>query len=109
MWIKLSQFKSDALHHGAILRFRASYPYENVVDLMVFEPIPFEGSMGLIVTTGFKAGLIANILPIESAFSSGRSVSRDWLLKSWSHWILPGSDSGEVFVLENYMPPQLPE
>lgn len=39
------------------MRAKGSYPYEEVVDFMVFETLEADRRFGPMVTTGYKAGL----------------------------------------------------
>ena len=79
-WIKLINCDKDSFPHGTVFRltvkypyenvivFRLTvkYPYENVIDFMVFEPSQESKGQGIMVSSGYKAGLILILLPKES-------------------------------------------
>ena len=65
-WALLTELDDkDLLGRGAILRFPGVWPHEEVVDLMVFNSPDAGSGMGLIVASGYKAGLILVLLPKE--------------------------------------------
>ena len=47
-WIRLSDFKEDEIRRGSLLRFPAQYPYESIVELMVYEANDSERGLGLV-------------------------------------------------------------
>ncbi|MBD5772105.1 Imm45 family immunity protein [Marinomonas colpomeniae] len=101
IWKKISDIKSDSLQLGDILSCKATYPYEDRVEMMLFDNLDKNRGMGLICTTGIKSGKIAVVLPIESTFN-GKNVSVEWLIQNWNHWIFLDSDINEVFVSKGY-------
>ena len=105
MWQKLMDFNEEWIYHGAILRFPGEYPYEDYVDFMVYEPMPFEDCMGFMVVTGFKAGLSAQLVPLSAMpQDSKRAFSSEWLKNNWSTWVYPSASVDSVFILKNYEP-----
>ncbi|GAB7541134.1 Imm45 family immunity protein [Cupriavidus sp. 8B] len=100
---KLADIKSASLWHGNILRMPAKWPYEDVVDLMVFDAQDEHTPYGLIVTSGQKAGLILVHLPPESVQAIGGGVSVEWVISNWSKWIYPDCDVKEVYVIDRYV------
>lgn len=95
---------SRVLPPGTILRFPAAYPYEPMVDFMVFDA-PGQGC-GLVVTTGYKSGFVAVILPAESAVAGKIGVDGRWLAAHWRQWVWPEGDPAQVEVLGFYPPPR---
>jgi len=91
-----------ALPHGTVLRFPAAWPYEDMVDFMV---VNFPTGMGLVVTTGYKAGLIVVILPSEAMPAGVLGISSRWLARNWTIWVWPDGDAAQVEVLAGYPPP----
>jgi hypothetical protein len=66
-WTPLSQKKhGDMLFHGSIIRCIGKWPYENIVDFMVLDGIDKDRGVTIIVSSGYKAGLILVNLPKES-------------------------------------------
>lgn len=102
-WIRLIDSKEEYLSRGAVLRAKGSFPYEALVDFMVFEPSESGLGQGLIVTTGYKAGLILVVLPADSCGDGGgRSIDKQWLVNNWEKWVYPDCKVSEVYMLENY-------
>lgn len=105
-WVKLHDYPNEFISRGAIFRFPAKYPYEEMVDLILFQPSSDESGMGFLVNSGYKAGLIAQILPKES----GRTGYTDcvvtaWLKENWNHWVYPECSMKDVWVSEGYPVP----
>jgi len=107
-WIRLVDSEEEYLPRGTVFRLPGEYPYEDVVDFMVFDPEQEGEGQGLIVTSGYKAGLILVILPKESAGEGSRTLSRKWVVENWSHWIYPECDVSDVVVSCGYPKPVLP-
>lgn len=62
--------------------------------------------MGLLVTTGYKAGLWVMALPDE-AHAPGQpwALSASWLLDHWTTRVYADSDPEKIRVCDNYPPP----
>jgi len=86
------------LYSGTVFRFPAVAPYEDWVDFMLVV-LPAQTN-ALLVTTGYKAGLIPQQLPLEAGPSG--AVSRDWLVANWSKWIFPPTPVHKVMVIKGY-------
>ncbi len=87
--VLLVESGDEALFTGDILRLPENYdlgPGSPPVDLMVFEPFDEECGLGLIVLTGYKAGLIFAHLPLSSLHGGSRAVSLSWLKDNWDRW-----------------------
>ena len=98
-WNKLVSSNEKFLTHGTVLKVLGSYPYEEFVDFMVFDPSIKDKGLGLIVSSGYKAGLVLVILPHESG---EHSLSREWLIKNWQHWVYPECDVSDVYIRDYY-------
>ena len=62
----MNRTEADVLGRGSVFRNPAQYPYEeDVVDFMLMENPHSRCGMSLWVTTGYKAGLPWNNLPME--------------------------------------------
>ncbi|KTC02536.1 MULTISPECIES: Imm45 family immunity protein [Pseudomonas syringae group] len=99
--IKLVDLKDDAVCRGNILRVRGKYPYEDFVDFMLFEAQLIDSIYGLMVVSGYKAGLILVYLPNECLAEDG-GVDKAWLVKNWSDWIYPDCDVSDAYWIEMY-------
>lgn len=84
----LTDLAGESLWRGDILRLAHNYdlgPGSGPVDLMVYDPGGGDG-LGLIVVSGYKAGLTLAIFPAESCRAGARSLETSWLLKNWDRW-----------------------
>ena len=85
----LTDLRGDSLWRGDIIRLVHNYdlgPGSEPVDLMVYDPRDDEAGLGLIVLSGYKAGLTLCILPRESMSKETRSLETGWLLDHWDEW-----------------------
>ena len=108
-WIRLSDFEEDEIRRGSLLRFPAQYPYEPIVELMVFEANDSERGLGLMVSSGYKAGLTLVILPFESRPEDKSGLMSQWLVNNWHKWVYPETNVREVWLTENRKTPKLPK
>ncbi|MFT3989462.1 Imm45 family immunity protein [Aestuariivirga sp.] len=107
-WLALTACGDAPLGHGALLRCPGSYPHECVVDLLVYDPNDAGRGMGLMVDSGYKAGLALVILPLESG--AGRSIDPHWLRQNWKSWVYPSSALKDVWVCrDGRRTPRLPQ
>ena len=65
-WSRLTDFEDEGIHRGALLRMPGGWPYESFVDFMVIDLFQ---DMALLVASGYKAGLIRQILPKVAVMS----------------------------------------
>jgi hypothetical protein len=104
--VKLIDY-SNNLARGSILRCKGIWPYEELVDFMVIET-PDEHRMiyALLVSSGYKAGIIYTKLPIESIPKEkiGYAVDVKWLIENWTKWGYFSCPLEDVYVLENLPP-----
>lgn len=100
---KLIDCTSDAFQRGSVFRAPGKYPYESTVDFMVFETLEEDRRFGLMVTTGYKAGLTLVRLPAESNHGTC-GLSKEWVITNWAKWIYPNCDVSQVAVFEGYEP-----
>lgn len=101
--MRLIDYKKTAIARGAIFRLPAIYPYEKWVDFMLFETQDDERPYGLIVSSGFKAGLFLVKLPIESISDEGHGLSKEWVINNWAKWIYPECNVEDVHILDGYV------
>lgn len=55
--MRLIDYKKTVISRGAIFRLPAVWPYEEWVNFMLFETQDDDRPYGLIVSSGYKAGL----------------------------------------------------
>lgn len=87
----LRDFADDALVVGDIIRICDNYdlgPGSGPVDLLIFDPADGDAGVGLMVVSGYKAGLVFAILPKESRSTEGLALSRMWLIENWDKWFV---------------------
>ncbi|HTV69068.1 MAG TPA: Imm45 family immunity protein [Rhizobiaceae bacterium] len=111
-FIRLSELDgSEPLFRGSILRFRKFAPREEIVDYMLFETSEGSG-LGLIRDSGYGAGHVLVILPLEARFDSKvTAISPAWLKNHWQEWVDNHSVPHDVWVLKEgrAAPEKLPE
>jgi hypothetical protein len=86
----LVDLAGEGLSPGDILRLSDNYdtgPGSGPVDLMVYNPRDEERGLGVIVTSGYKAGLILSVFPKTSNYAKG-GLSVDWLIANWDDWFV---------------------
>ncbi|WP_445621383.1 Imm45 family immunity protein [Kushneria sp. Sum13] len=93
--------REGKIGRGAVLRFPAKWPYEEVVDFMLVE-LPHDQPYRLIVSSGYKAGLTALILPVESYIEKNWGVDVAWLKSNWNYWVYAECQVEEVMIADNY-------
>ena len=98
---KLVESKSDSFWRGNIFRARGKYPYEELVDFMIFDTQLEDRPYGLIVTSGYKAGLILVYLPKECSSIDG-GIDREWVVSNWNNWIYPDCNVSDVYLIDGY-------
>ncbi|WP_225771997.1 Imm45 family immunity protein [Pseudomonas sp. Marseille-Q5115] len=94
--VHLVSLEENELWHGNVLRTPGKYPYEKYVDFMVFETRDTNSTYGLMVTSGYKAGMILVYLPAQSS-ALGGGVSKEWVISNWNRWIYESSVSEVYF------------
>lgn len=65
---------------------------------MVFESQVEDRPLGLIITSGYKAGLILVYLPRDS-FSKEGGLNKEWVVSNWEKWIYPDCDVSDVMLV----------
>jgi hypothetical protein len=94
----LKRYPKDTIYRGAILRFPAKPPYEKIVEFLVYEHSNKNFGLGLMVASGYKAGLTAKLLPKESLSADKMGIDVKWLVTNWTNWVYAGASPDEVLV-----------
>ncbi len=94
----LKGYPKDAIYRGAILRFPAKPPYEKFVEFLVYEHGDEAFGLGLMVASGYKAGLPARLLPKESLSADKMGIDVGWLAANWSTWVYGDASPDEVLI-----------
>jgi hypothetical protein len=100
-WAKLVDTRDGVIWRGALLRMPGGGFYEPVVDFMVIE---IEARLGLLVASGYKAGIVRQVLPEEALEGPARALSRAWLIDNWARWVDQGSVQ-DVWISESIPAP----
>ncbi|MBF4554927.1 hypothetical protein H7698_02510 [Pseudomonas sp. p50] len=98
---KIVESQAQSILRGDIIRVSGKYPYEHNVDFMMFETNSEDSPYGLIVTSGYKAGLILVYLPKESNSDEG-GLSKAWLVSNWKKWVYPDCDISDGYLIGGY-------
>ena len=96
---KLIEWEHESISRGIVFRLPAKWPYEDFVDFMV---VDFAHSHGLVVSSGYKAGSILVILPVESNSNEYVGIDTQWIITNWSKWVYPECDVNNVHIIEHY-------
>ena len=106
---RLTDVSADALWGGTVFRTPASYPYEDVVDLMLVSETNASSGLSILLVSGHKGGRLLSDLPADSLVPGGETlaVSGKWAITHWNEWFFE-SDPSKVWVLEGYNAPSLP-
>ena len=108
-WLRLIDSKEQEIRRGSLLRCPAQYPYESIVEFMVFEANDSERGLGLMISSGYKAGLTLVILPFESRPKGKSGLMTQWLINNWQTWVYPEANVNEVWLTENWKTPKQPK
>lgn len=101
--MRLIDFKKTVISRGMVFRLPAAWPYEEWVDFMVFETQDDDQPYGLIISSGYKAGLFLIKLPIESISDEGYGLSTEWVITNWAKWIYPECHVEDVHIIDEYV------
>ena len=101
--MKLIDYEETAISRGTIFRLSATWPYEEWVDFMLFETQDDERPYGLMISSGYKAGLFLVKLPIESVSDEGYGLSTKWVINNWAKWIYQECNVEDVHILDEYV------
>lgn len=102
-WDNLLEFDEENLWRGTVFRFPATYPFESVVDFMLFVDPYSDSSFSLVCVTGTSAGHHEASLP-EEALAKGEvsAISKKWLIENWTKSVYSETQVSEVRVASSY-------
>ena len=96
--IKLTEHGDEPLGHGTIFRcMKAKWPYENRVDYLLCD---LSDGLGLIVCSGYKAGLVYRILPHDAYAPNTLMLSPKWIRDHWMKWGYSDCPLDDVYIGE---------
>ncbi|SPL72038.1 Imm45 family immunity protein [Acinetobacter stercoris] len=100
---KFKEFNED-LERGLILRCKGQQPYEEYVDFMIVEQQEEQRKYGLMVISGYKAGLMYVSFPKEAISLKGFDLSYEWVKLNWSNWGYVDCALDDVYIIERLAP-----
>ena len=102
-WNRLISLKDNQpVKLGSVFRFPAKYPYEDIVDFMVFKRYERKSSIGFMVSSGYNSGLISIILSEGDYDKLSDTISIKWLKENWSKWVYDECDIKDVYISSGY-------
>jgi len=116
-WMKLSDYPSDAIRRGSILRvpsrkkFDGTWYVDDFMDFLIFDAQSFfsDAGYGLMVLSGQKAGLVNTTLPLESMPVDGIGLSKDWLVANWTKWVYLDGVVADVWIRDPQSVTEMPD
>lgn len=93
--------KQKFLCRGTIFRFKGKYPFtEPSVDFMICQVLgSSESSLALYCVTGYYAGCIEYVFPVEAMAENAIAINTKWLIENWNKYVYDGFDVSEVKVI----------
>lgn len=99
-WVKLSENKDIALSRGSLVKFSASYPFEDEVVMMFCDSPRREGVIGLITISGYKAGYNCFLRFPEEATNPDFSINAGLIYDNWATWVWPEWSPDTAWILQ---------
>lgn len=91
------------LFRGTVFRFKGEYPFrEDTVEFMLCDyPGCSENKspFALYCISGYCAGELEYIFPLEAMSEGSRSIRKDWVLENWNKRIYDGCDIDDVEII----------
>lgn len=100
---KFKEYDED-LERGLILRCKGQPPYEEYVDFMIIEQKEEQRVYGLMIISGYKAGLMYVTFPKEATSLKGFDLSYEWVKSNWPNWGYIDCTLDNVYVIERLTP-----
>lgn len=98
-WLRLEENKTISLTRGALVRFPASYPFEEEVVMMVCDSSLGNHTLGLITISGYHAGFNCHSSFPDSTQNENATISAQWLYDNWQHWVWQEGSPEDVWIL----------
>ena len=93
----------NELFRGTVFRFKGNYPFrEDYVDFMLCDyPNCSENKspFALYCISGYCAGELEYVFPLEAMSEGSRSIRKDWVLENWNKRIYDGCDIDDVEII----------
>jgi hypothetical protein len=99
-WLRLAENKTIMLSRGALLRFPASYPFEDEVVMMVCDAPHDPKTLGLITISGYKAGINCYVaFPDDFHAFDTHQLRGNCLYDNWQNWVWPEGSPDDAWIL----------
>ncbi len=99
-WVRLSENRDISLSRGSLIRFSASYPFEDEVVMMFCDSPRRERAIGLITISGLKAGFNCYLLFPEEATNPDFSINAGLIYDNWATWVWPEWSPDTAWILQ---------
>lgn len=108
-WKRLTDMRGDILYRGARFRF-VQDTHRGQTEVIEYMAVLLYGDkssgLGLVRTSGYKAGHVLVNFPDESSPPGHVGISVDWLLKNAKKWI--GVNKTDILVTKDKRKPRMP-
>lgn len=98
-WMNLLEYKEKYISKGCILKIQNFTELEACTELIIFDPMLDDCSLGLVTISGRKAGTVFVNFPLEAYYKDTRLLNTKWLIKNFNFWIAPENDISKVKIL----------
>lgn len=95
----LAGMAGESLWRGDVIRLAHNYDLGSgspPVDLIVYDPHCDDAGLGLLVVSGYKAGLTLSVFPVQSSLPGQRSLEVSWLIEYWDSWFCYTHETDEA-------------
>lgn len=106
MWCLLAEYAKELVWQGSIIRVdlrqKTEFNYcDRAFDLMFFNTGHFDGAIGLIIISGYKAGKIAFVFPAEAQDTVHHyAIRKDWLIDHLHEYLYLDRLNDRIFIKE---------
>jgi len=98
-WLKLSENKGAVLSKGSLLKFSASYPFEDEVVMMLCDSPLRNFRLAFMTITGYKAGFNCYTNLPEGIRNDDGSITAGLIYENWNDWIWPEWSPDDAWIL----------
>ena len=99
--MKIIKEKNKELYRGTVLRFKGKYPFtEKYVDFMICDYPQAEGNFALYCISGYSAGSIEYVFPIEANSKETKSIKTAWIIENWNKKIYKDCNVEELEIIK---------
>jgi len=100
-WLKMDEHKEVHLFRGSLIRFSASYPFEDEVVMIMCDSANGGLRLGLIPISGKEAGYNGFTMFPEQALNDDGSITAGMIYENWATWISPEWSPDRAWILHD--------